>query len=229
MQSPSKSEIDRLGDRLRIEVSPQDLRTLDAYRSSFAASYLEVLKTVRQLAGVAVSGRPAKSTTAIVDKLNRESIRLTQMQDIAGCRVVVASIAEQNALVEAITSHFAQSRVFDRRQFASHGYRAVHVVVCLSGQMVEVQVRTQLQHLWGEISEKLADKFGVALKYGGGKADIRESLDLFSEYVDLLEVLEVGSASNAIKSDIVEKGKVTVRNALLELLTTSGADDDFPN
>jgi ppGpp synthetase/RelA/SpoT-type nucleotidyltranferase len=95
--------------------------------------------------------------------------------------------------------------------------------------MVEVQVRTQLQHLWGEISEKLADKFGVALKYGGGKADIRESRDLFSEYVDLLEVLEVGSASDAIKSDIVEKGKVTVRNALLELLTTSGADDDFPN
>jgi hypothetical protein len=81
------------------------------------------LKTVRQLAGVAVSGRPAKSTTAIVDKLNRESIRLTH----------------------------------------------------------------------------------------------------------LLEVLEVGSASDASKSDIVEKGKVTIKNTLLELLATSGADNDFPH
>lgn len=100
--APSKGDIDRLGNRLREAVSPDDLRLLDTYRLSFASAYEAVLRQVRISHGPAVSGRPAKSTTAIVDKLRRETIRLSQMQDIAGCRVVVADTAEQAALTEIL-------------------------------------------------------------------------------------------------------------------------------
>src|SRR6266704_1936073 len=67
-----------------------------------------------------------------------KTIRLTQIQDIAGCRIVTPDI-------------------IDRRDTPSHGYRAVHVIVRHSGKLVEIQVRTALQHLWAELSEKLAD------------------------------------------------------------------------
>lgn len=119
IQTFSKSEIDRLGDRLREGVSPDDLRMLDAYRLSFAASYQEVLTAVRDISGVAVSGRPAKSTTAIVDKLKRELIRLSQIQDIAGCRVNVSDLATQDTISAIVTSHLTQHRIFDRRKSPS--------------------------------------------------------------------------------------------------------------
>lgn len=184
---PSKSEIDRLGERLRISVSREDLQLLDAHRLSFAVSYQEVLTAVRELSGVAVSGRPAKSTTAIVDKLKRESTRLSQIQDIAGCRVVVGDVATQDAVTTAITSHFNQCKVFDRRVSPSHGYKAVHIVVSLADRLIEVQVRTGLQHLWAELSEKLADNFGFELKYGSGPVELQKILQDFSLSIAVAE------------------------------------------
>lgn len=56
----------------------------------------------------------------------------------------------------------------DRREDPSHGYRAVHVIAEISGKPVEIQVRTSLQHLWAELSEKLSDHRDPAIKYGGG-------------------------------------------------------------
>ena len=97
----SKTQIDLLGDRLRRGFpSDTDLRILDDYRRSFGSAYELVVRTLREL-GLEPTGRPAKSTGALVEKLHRESIRLSQVQDIAGCRVVVADIAEQDRVVEA--------------------------------------------------------------------------------------------------------------------------------
>jgi ppGpp synthetase/RelA/SpoT-type nucleotidyltranferase len=103
------------------------------------------------------TGRPAKSTTSIADKLTRESIRLTQIQDIAGCRIIVSDSLEQERVVSELRRVFATTKVVDRRVSPSHGYRAVHVIVNAGGTAIEVQVRTSLQHLWAEFSEKLSD------------------------------------------------------------------------
>ena len=51
---------------------------------------------------------------------------------------------------------FPQARVLDLRARPSHGYRAIHVAPMIDGYRVEVQVRTNLQHLWAELSETLA-------------------------------------------------------------------------
>ena len=69
---------------------------------------------VRAELNLEVSGRPAKSTSAIVDKLRRSSMRLTQMQDIAGCRIAVPGIAEQNWLVDELVLMFNMG-IVDRR------------------------------------------------------------------------------------------------------------------
>lgn len=109
-------------------------------------------------------------------------MRFTQMQDIAGCRIVVPGIGEQNR-ISALLGTLFDVTVFDRRIKPSHGYRAVHVVVRQSEQPVEVQIRTTLQHAWAELSEKTADEFDSALKYGGGPAPIRHILDGFSSLI----------------------------------------------
>ncbi|MBP6775149.1 MAG: hypothetical protein KA154_19335 [Gemmatimonadaceae bacterium] len=120
----SKSQIDRLGERLKAgQFSEGDLRELDAYRQTFAESYEAVMAAIRQELELTPTGRSAKSTTAIVDKLRRESIRLSQMQDIAGCRIVVGTIRDQQNVVSRLSWLFPQHELIDRRRTPSHGYR----------------------------------------------------------------------------------------------------------
>jgi len=177
MEALSKTKIDRLGDRLRKgNLTDDDLRLLDEYRRSFSRAYEVVVGTIRNELGLEPTGRPAKSTTSITDKLRRESIRLTQIQDIAGCRLVVQEIFEQEHVITTLAQLFLKSTVIDRRQKPSHGYRAVHVVVMIDKQPVEIQVRTALQQVWAELSEKLSDLFAPAIKYGGGPDDIQSLL-----------------------------------------------------
>lgn len=130
----SKTQIDRLGNRLKSgNITEDDLRLLDQYRRSFTDAYEAVVRLIRDKLGLESTGR-VKSTTSIADKLRRESIRLTQIQDIAGCRLVVADIAEQETVLQSLRTLFQQAVVFDRREKPSHGYRAVHVVVNRDGK-----------------------------------------------------------------------------------------------
>lgn len=153
MSLPSKTKLDQLGDRLRRgDVTDDDFRLLDAFRRSFAPGYAEVLDTIRRNLASEPTGRPAKSTTSIIEKLQRESIRLTQIQDIAGCRLVVPDTSAQERTVSVLRGALAQVSVVDRRTTPSHGYRAVHLIAIADGKPIEIQVRTVLQHLWAEYS-----------------------------------------------------------------------------
>jgi len=108
--------------------------------------------------------------------MKRETIRLTQVQDIAGCRIVVADLEAQERVVAALRKTFPKVRIFDRRARPTHGYRAVHVVVELLDRTVEIQVRTKLQDTWAEFSEKLSDLIDPSIKYGGGPAHLKHRL-----------------------------------------------------
>jgi putative GTP pyrophosphokinase len=173
----TRTQVDRLGDRLKEgEITEDDLRLLDEFRKSFTPSYEDVVRGIREHLGAQTTGRPAKSTTSIIEKLRRESIRLSQIQDIAGCRFIVPDIHSQDRAVAELSQLFTRSVVVDRRERPSHGYRAVHVIVGLRTDSVEVQVRTALQHVWAELSEKIADKLGNIVKYGGGDESTRAAL-----------------------------------------------------
>ena len=193
----SKTQLDRLGDRIRkILISDEDLRLLDEYRRSFADVYEHVVNSIVKNLSLDPTGRPSKSTTSISDKLRRESIRLSQIQDIAGCRLVVTDIAEQNSVVDSLQKLFGGSvSIVDRRKTPSHGYRAVHVIVQLEGKLIEVQVRTSLQHLWAELSEKLSDVSDPSVKYGGGSDDVKDILANTSGWVAEVELREANFTS----------------------------------
>jgi len=179
----SNTQIDRLGDRLKKGAfSDEDLRALDEYRLSFSDTYEFVIGSIRQSLSLEPTGRPAKSTKSIIEKLFRESIRLSQIQDIAGCRVVVRGLAEQNLAVADLITLFENATIVDRRERPSHGYRAIHVVVRKNGKLVEVQVRTTLQHEWAELSEKASDLIDPEIKYGRGQPELAEMLLKISSF-----------------------------------------------
>lgn len=188
----TKAQIDKLGDRLRKgNITETDLMALDVYRRSFGSAYEVVVNAIRDRLELEPTGRPAKSTTALVEKLRRETIRLTQIQDIAGCRLVTSDPAEQNRVVESLKALFPNCSVVDRRSDPSYGYRAVHVIVPYEGKLVEVQVRTDLQHQWAELSEKYSDVVDASIKYGGGDESIREWLSELSTFVSEAELNEL--------------------------------------
>src|SRR5207245_92963 len=105
-----------------------------------------IVQRIQEELGSTLTARPAKSTASVVDKLRRESIRLTQMQDIAGCRIIVANVKEQDDVVASLKKIFPNATVVDRREKPSFGYRAVHLIPKVRGLPVEIQVRSLLQH-----------------------------------------------------------------------------------
>ena len=187
----SNTRIDRLGDRIRSEeIADEDLQLLNEYRLSFTPAYEAVVDTLQNALKLKTTGRPEKWTSSISEKLRRESLRLTQMQDIAGCRVVVGDVIAQDEVTRRLTKAFEETSVIDRRKNPSYGYRAVHVVVRKGAVPVEVQIRTELQHSWAQLSERLSDMMDPSIKYGGGSDHVRTKLARISENVRKVELLE---------------------------------------
>ncbi len=191
MAAISKTQIDRLGERLRKgPPSDADLRMLDEYRLSFGDAYNAIIRTSREKLQLEPTGRPDKTPSSIVEKLRRESIRLSQIQDIAGCRIIVRDVFTQDRTTAILRDTFPETRVMDRRKNPSHGYRAVHVIVMTQEVSVEIQVRTALQDLWAELSEKLSDVVDSSIKYGGGDPEDQQWLLLISDSIAGWEELE---------------------------------------
>lgn len=219
----STSQINKLGERLRKgEASDDDLRALDTFRLSFTSVYDRVFHELSKL-GLNPGGRPAKSTASIIAKLNRERGRLSKMQDIAGCRIEVDNLEEQDRVVADLVAKFPNAAVHDRRIKPSHGYRAVHLVVDSGGFLVEIQVRTPLQHGWASAVEKLADTIDPDIKYGGGADEIRKIISLMSQTVGLIEALEIvlprirGSRRSSMPEDEVRESEQKMLEARARL------------
>jgi hypothetical protein len=236
--SPSKGQIDRLGERLKEgPVSEDDLRELDAYRESFTEAYNAVVTKIRSATGLEPTGRPRKTPFSILQKLRREkSMQLSRMQDIAGCRLVVAGVPEQDRLVGDLVHAFEKSTVVDRRERPSHGYRAVHVIARVADKAVEIQVRTELQNLWAQLSEVMSDVWDPAIKYGGGHANAQRLLAVTSGNIASLEEWEMvlgkmspGRVKRLLSEIAVDENEITpalMRERLLRLLPEGELEGD---
>jgi putative GTP pyrophosphokinase len=175
------SQLNKIGERLRKNLATEDdLRLLDEFRLSFQVAYDEVFAELSRM-GLNPGGRPQKTTLSIIAKLNRERTRLSRMQDIAGCRVVVDNMFDQERVINDLKARWQDALVYDRRIKPSHGYRAVHLVVTIKEHPVEIQVRTSVQHSWASATEKLSDVFHPDIKYGGGPGPLQKELIAISQ------------------------------------------------
>lgn len=178
MSQLSRSQIDKLGLRLRAgeSIAREGLELLQQVRGAYDDALALVTASLRDRLGLAPTSR-LKTVQTIIEKLKRERGRLSTMQDIAGARLVAEmSRIEQDELVAKIKQLYPGAKEIDRRARPSFGYRAVHVVVAVEGRPVEVQVRTEVQNLWAQLLERLADQWGRQIRYGGPPTNADEEV-----------------------------------------------------
>lgn len=173
-------------------------RALHGYPlNTFQATLRDKLKSVDRNS---IVGQRLKRAPSVIAKLQRfPSMRLPQMQDIAGLRAVLASQARVNRLYESyLNSRFQHELVNEKDYIAApkeDGYRGIHLVYRyassrageFSGLHVELQLRTALQHAWATAVETVDAFMGESIKAGRPTEDWRTFFCLASAAFALRE------------------------------------------
>ncbi len=170
----SNTQTKKLGDRLRSgNINDNDLVMLDAFRQTFREvdekAYTIIQQALPSPTDLTITKRKRKTQQSIVDKLVRQAnLRLPQMQDIAGCRIVLQSgINQANNLNDILLTAFEnQHWKIKSKERLTDGYRAIHIIAKLDKKFYEIQLRTYAQDIWANLVESLSDKSNT-LKYGG--------------------------------------------------------------
>lgn len=131
-----------------------------------------------------ITAQRIKRLTSIEMKLTRfPTMTLSQMQDIGGCRAIVATAAQVDRVCEAYASSDIKHPLHQADNYIAHpkesGYRGVHMVyryfsdrkVDYNTLKIEVQIRSQLQHAWATAVETVGAFVQQALKSSLGEQE----------------------------------------------------------
>lgn len=207
-QAPSNKSIDRAGTLLRDwwraagDIGGDDQPILDAFnllgsfREGFAAPLNKVTMGVRSMVGtvgapVVVSQRLKRVVTTL-DKLDRkQNMKLTRMQDVGGCRAILPNQDVVHGVIKRMERSKWTIKSLDDYAVDPKptGYRAVHVVVVREEHMIEVQLRTERQHLWASTVERFSARPGFEwLKDGNGPPVAVDFFRLTAEIMTLQDL-----------------------------------------
>jgi putative GTP pyrophosphokinase len=227
---PTRSQIRKAGDIIRGHWSGKDVRgddevdwamvVLDAYRavhgSPLNAATMALRSMARTVGANASISQRLKRHASIINKLVvQPRMDLTRMQDIGGCRAVVATLKE----VEAIRNRWRRWSHRERpgntlkREYdyiaepKSSGYRGVHVIVTYHERLVEVQLRTAVQHEWATTIERVGGRIEQDLKGGRGPREVLE----FFEYAS--RAMRIEEAGAVVPRNLVDAVKAARRRA----------------
>ena len=205
----SRGEVDRLGKRLREadgrSRSAEDVAMYVAWSTGYARAMQEVRTAIFERAvDASVKGTLSsrvKQIDSVAAKLRRmPSTKLSRLEDIAGCRIVVATTRDADRLAGAC-SVLKISRQRNYHESPHNGYRALHLTVRASdGRPVAVPIRTEIEELWANLTERCAALVDPELKYGDGPQEFRDFLD---EMSDLGHRLDIASADVQTMRDLV--------------------------
>ncbi|HAU80469.1 MAG TPA: (p)ppGpp synthetase [Stenotrophomonas sp.] len=195
----SKAKIDKAGRALatgkykdEIDVIEMD-DIFDSYRGAHLQPLSETTVELQHLlsnygASYYIAQR-LKRKPQIARKLNRLTVRLSQLQDIGGCRIIVQTNDEVDALKRFLEEQVAKQDVFAIKRFTDYrekgrdvtGYRALHVLLERNGVNLELQIRSRVQHYWAESIERTSVIYGHHLKEGEGHAKVLEYFKCLSD------------------------------------------------
>ncbi|MEO1347101.1 MAG: RelA/SpoT domain-containing protein [Pseudomonadota bacterium] len=192
MLSDQKREYDELS--LELDYDFEDFRSAHLEPlTELTLSLQEWLQTFGRSYFVA---QRLKRKPQILRKLRRFSVRLTQLQDIGGCRIIVENNSDVDDLISFVRQNLRTSkdlkvnRETDYRQFGRDdtGYRAFHFVISTkSGVKLELQLRSRIQHYWSESIERTSVVYGHRLKEQEGDGEVIEYFKAFSNVLHRIE------------------------------------------
>lgn len=212
MTDISKSEVNRAGGILiSSEASNEDITSalivIQKWREHHAAPLNVFQNTLRKRAekitkSLLVSQR-LKRIPSIKKKLVRTpSMSLSRMQDIGGVRAVVNSIADVRRIEDAYINGKRANFSHELRKVNDYilspkesGYRSLHLIYTYkskrdelhNGIILEMQVRTLLQHAWATAVETIGSFTKQALKSSEGEQEWLEYFKTVSAAFALLE------------------------------------------
>jgi hypothetical protein len=168
-----------------------------------------------------------KRIPAIIHKLERSKrgtlrkLKLSQLQDLGGCRAVLSDV---NKTIEFCQKIFLKSELKHERitekDFISKpresGYRGIHLVYkyysdkgkkIYNGLLIEIQIRSRLQHLWATAVETAGFFTGQAIKSSEASEEWLEFFKLVSSAFALMENCPCIPNTPPNKEELYEKIK----------------------
>ncbi|MBI4114823.1 MAG: RelA/SpoT domain-containing protein, partial [Candidatus Niyogibacteria bacterium] len=147
--------------------------------------------------------RRLKRIPSILKKLNRDqthTMKMSQMQDVGGCRSVLQNVDDVNQLVDKYKkSRGIKHKLAWIKNYIQipkpDGYRSVHIIYKYysdknkdyDGLLIEIQVRTKLQHYWATAVETVDHFTRQAIKSNEGQKDWKDFFRLVSSAFAVME------------------------------------------
>ncbi|MDO8427790.1 MAG: RelA/SpoT domain-containing protein [Candidatus Diapherotrites archaeon] len=197
----SKSKIDHAGSILSSDSASEDeknnaIEILDNFRAIHSYPMhvfkIRLKRKAIQVNKNALTAQRLKRIPAIIKKLKRSynelppTMKLSQMQDIGGCRAVLETVPQVRKLYQDyyIKGDLKHKRV-GVKDYIIHpkqdGYRSIHIIykyfsdkkgkTDYNGLLVEIQLRSKLQHLWATAIETVDFFTRQAIKSNEGNAE----------------------------------------------------------
>lgn len=145
---------------------------INNWRSSSAyplnAMHVVLRQRARRMFRRYLTSQRTKRLAAIQLKLKRmRALTLSEMQDVGGCRVILPSVADVKRLVDLYETVPVLHTLDHKDDYIVHpkksGYRSVHLIyrykasgrrgTHYNGRKIEIQFRSDLQHLWATAVE----------------------------------------------------------------------------
>jgi ppGpp synthetase/RelA/SpoT-type nucleotidyltranferase len=209
----SRNQVNKAGEVLASDANPANEDTSWAYEvlNNWRASHSFPLNNfttnlrskVKTLQTKAIVAQRIKRLESIIAKLHRgqtSTLKLSQMQDIGGCRVILKSTAYVERLLSSYKNSTFKHVLIGERNYIltpkADGYRGVHLIYQYkaSNQItsydklrIEIQIRTDLQHAWATAVEAVGIFTQHALKANEGDADWLRLFALVSSAIALIE------------------------------------------
>ena len=194
----SNSKIDKIGDLLKKDNSlkSSDLKILLDWRNSFSPIldyyYKKLKKNINQNNAV-VLARRLKRIESIQIKLRRfKTMRLSTLQDVAGVRAILKNEQLLLSVFGKLRSQSTKNKLKRLDNYHSYpksdGYRGIHLVYQNSNSnMIEIQLRTELQHIWATAVEVYGELQHTSFKTGEGDKKWKNFFLLLSSYFAIKE------------------------------------------
>jgi ppGpp synthetase/RelA/SpoT-type nucleotidyltranferase len=185
----------------------------DAHIGPMRSMRQSMVQRVRHSGHVGITAGRAKRMTSIRKKLKRSTLNLDQIQDLAGCRAIMADMDGVRAMVAELRQKMPHEFVRDYPYIdgmRTSGYRSHHMVYRFNGKgdelpfddlKVELQVRTRLQHSWATAVEAVGLFRDEDMKAGLGSPQWLRLFRLMSEEFAVMEGSE-GSPSRSRVDEI---------------------------
>ncbi len=211
----SKGEIDRAGDILISDTATEEEKNkafdmLNNWRAihSYPMHVFKVgLKRNALLVDKsALTAQRLKRVPSIVNKLKRPyggrppTMKLSQMQDIAGCRAVLATVPQVKKLCQDYIKGNLKHPRAGVKDYISRpkedGYRSIHIVYkffsdkgkkIYNNLLVELQFRSKLQHYWATAIETVDFFTRQAIKSNEGQPEWMDFFKLVSSAFAIME------------------------------------------